>query len=217
MCDFHSVIITPNGTIHHNPTNSHSNIASIAGLVNYVGPQTYYEAEWNGQGGMPAKLVRDRSYGYKVFAQNCVPALVERTAVRHYEKLALIVKGELDPMTAAPFNLPDYSDVQSAYNAVIALKAVDPIVKLIEELSDMTNEEIVAAIIEKLGIDMADLAKDEIQSAVENATEDMWTLESAYESFLESGDWYSQEQYDEGIEEAKAELKASIVSMVEAC
>lgn len=107
MCDFHSIIVSTDGRVYHLPENSHSGIAAHYGLENTPENRQFYEVEWSGRGDMPDDLVRDRSYG----VERDIPALVHRTAERHYTKLAAILRGELLAADTAPFDQPEYSDV----------------------------------------------------------------------------------------------------------
>lgn len=117
MCTFHSVIVSRDGRIYHNPTNSHSSIAGEFGLENLPDqPQQYWECEWDGTGEMPANLVQQRNTsgpignGYSD-RRGEAPDVAWRAAERHYMKLAAVICGEL-PVETAPFDQPEFIDVR---------------------------------------------------------------------------------------------------------
>lgn len=212
MCDFHSVIITADGRIWHNPSNSHSGIAREFGLENGVNKQEFWEVENDGQGKeLPLPLVVAR--GYKP-GGDVVPSLVERVAVRHYEKLQSILRGETDPATCAPFDGPNYSDVQAKYDDLMALKQVAPIIAAIEAIDGCTNEALIRILIDELGADVEEIAAAEIESAREDGSEA--NRESHYDDGYQAGieaasdDLYTQEYMDEQIAEAVKEAEDNL-------
>jgi hypothetical protein len=107
VCHFHSIIVSTDGRVFHLTENSHSGIAEHYGLHNGPDKREFYECEWDCRGSMPLDVVRDRPYGHG----DDVPSLVQRTAMRHYEKLAAILRGELNAAETSPFDQPEYSDV----------------------------------------------------------------------------------------------------------
>lgn len=208
MCHFHSVIITMDGKIHHRDHNSHSDIARDVGLYNTTDKREFYEAEWHGRGDMPANLVQKRSYEP---TEPEIPSLIVRVAERHYEKLALIVKGELDPHTVEPFNTLDYKDVQDVWNISRAVKFAPQLKAIIDgwNLDGEQETELVKALIEEMSFDIEDIAKEAIEEARKEAEES--GSESSYQSGYDDGyssageDMWSDDDVEEKIEEAKKE------------
>lgn len=101
MCDFHSVIIDRNGKIGHKPSNSHSGIARELGWAENTNSRVnFWEAEWDGQGSMPANLVQARL--------EQPPEAVIEAAKWHYELLAETLRtGTIHKR----FQSDDYADV----------------------------------------------------------------------------------------------------------
>lgn len=204
MCDFHSVIVTGDGRILHNPSNSHSAIASEHNL-GYGLDAKWWECEWNGTGDMPEPLVQTRG-------KTAVPtSLAERAAEAHYRKLALVMSGDLDPNVTAPFDRDEYRDVRDAYHAAIAERKADemigPIIEAMGDMSSSAANKMIRRLVDDLNLDMSEIAADEIESAIDNDT-------SRYNEGYEDGaqaaceDMYTWESVQDHIDEAKEEWES---------
>jgi len=210
MCDFHSVIVTGDGRILHNESNSHSNIACSNNLPSGLDAK-WWECEWDGKGEMPVCLVQTRG------KDSAPTGVAERAAESHYKKLALIVAGELDPADVLPFNLPEYADVRRVYTEIMAEKQIEtvyaPIETLMTEtLSDLPDSVVVKifrTLAESLSIEISEIAAEEIEAAEESGNESAY--DSGYEAGQQSGyesaseDMYTQDYMDEQIKEAVEE------------
>lgn len=221
MCHFHSVIVTGDGRILHDESNSHSTIASKHNLGADLDAK-WWECEWDGRGAMPVNLVQSRG------KDTAPTAAAERAAQRHYEKLAAIVSGDLDPADTFPFDGPDYRDVRKVYGQSVCLKQLEPIIALLEDVD--FQEDAIRHIIEQLSLDVDEIAKERIQeledekeqaysNGIEAASEDMvsWDyhqelLEEEKQKWLDELEEEKQEKIDEvayseyclGVVDAKA-------------
>lgn len=209
MCDFHSVIVTGDGRILHNASNSHSNIAHANDLDMGLDAK-WWECEWNGEGDFPSTLIQTRG-------KNSVPtSLAHRVAESHYRKLALIVAGELDPHITSPFNLDEYVDVRNRYNNALAEQRAVSIADQFEELSHGAQIAFVRALTSEFGLDMEEVASDEIEVARQDGYEEGQEAgsDSSYQAGYESASEelysyeYMQEEIENAVEKAKEEWEA---------
>jgi flagellar biosynthesis/type III secretory pathway protein FliH len=161
---------------------------------------------------MPVNLVQQRG------KETPPTAAAERAAQRHYEKLAAIVAGDVNPVDCFPFNQPEYEDVRNVYEQAAKAKriaekkaaeqeALEPLAVLFESLELDFQEDAIRSLIDRLGLDISEIAEDEIQAAREEGEEEGYEdgLQSGYESASE--DMYSIDYHNEEVEREVAEAK----------
>jgi hypothetical protein len=150
-----------------------------------------------------------------------VPAMVEHTqreTVRRAEREAFLAKQRAERESAEALGQSIFASVGAA----------------VEALSDEGMILAVRAFIQELSVSLEDVAADEIESATESATENMVSLDDGDYAYIGDGDYiyhsdalqycidnnelddyYTDEQVEERIDEAKTEWKREVMEALE--